>query len=114
MMKTTAEAKEKTAILFLEGKYDISEIIKFEGIFKETIKGMPERIALNLKNLIYIDSSGIGSIIRCMNFASRDNIAFICYDLSDPIFSVFQMAKLDQYIQIMTLEEFESSFSSLN
>ena len=110
-MKTTALTRETTEIIVLSGKYDISEIIKFETQFKELLKKRPERIALNLSDLAYIDSSGIGSIIRCMNFASRDNIQFICFALNDSILSVFKMAKLDQYIVLMSEDEFNATFA---
>lgn len=110
MIQTQTETREKTVIIILSGKYDISEIIRFEALFKEHLKDMPERIALNLNELEYIDSSGIGSLIRCMNFASHENIAFVCYDLNEKISNLFKAARLDQYMPLLTIFEFNALF----
>jgi anti-sigma B factor antagonist len=98
----------------MSGKYDISEIMRFEAQFKDAMKEYPDRIALNLNDLDYIDSSGIGSLIRCMNIAEHDNISFVCYDLSDIMISMFRAAKLDQYLPILTIAEFNALFNDEN
>ena len=110
-MKTQIETRGNTTIIALSGKYDISEIIKFEAMFKDAAKEYPERIALNLSELEYIDSSGIGSIIRCINVAPHERIDFVCCDLNEYIMQIFRAAKLDQYLPLMTLSEFNALFS---
>ena len=113
-MKTITETRKNTIIFSLCGKYDVSDIIRFETQLKEAVKELPERIALNLNELEYIDSSGIGSIIRCMNVASHENIDFVCYDISDRVFGIFKAAKLDQYLRILSLSEFNGLFDDAN
>ena len=98
----------------LNGRYEVNEIIKFEAQFKELLKSFPERIALNLNYLEYIDSSGIGSLIRCMNITAHNNTKFVCFDLNETILSVFITARLDQYIPLLALDDFNSLFDDSN
>lgn len=111
MIQTQTEIRDTTVIVILSGKYDISEILRFEALFKELLKEMPERIALNLNELEYIDSSGIGSLIRCMNFASHESVPFVCYDLNEKLYNLFKAAKLDQYMPLLTIHEFNALFN---
>jgi len=99
--------KEGPLIIFtLNGRYDISEVHNFETVYRHHIDDNPKVIALNLKDLKYIDSSGIGSLVRCMNLALKNNIEFICYDINENVESIFKIAKLDQFISILTKDEF--------
>ncbi len=93
-------------ILTLNGRYDISKIHNFETIYRQNLEDNPKIIALNLRDLKYIDSSGIGSLVRCMNLALKNNIEFICYDINENVESIFKIAKLDQFISILTHDEF--------
>ena len=113
-MKTITETRKNTVIFGLYGKYDVSEIIRFESQFKDAVKELPERIALNLSELDYIDSSGIGSLIRCMNIALHDGVDFLCYDVNDKVVGIFKAAKLDQYLKLLTLSEFNALFDDAN
>ncbi|MEW6527370.1 MAG: STAS domain-containing protein [Spirochaetota bacterium] len=99
--------KEGPLLIFtLNGRYDISEVHNFETVYRHHIEDNPKIIALNLRDLKYIDSSGIGSLVRCMNLALKSNIEFICYDINENVESIFKIAKLDQFISILTQEEF--------
>lgn len=99
-----------TVVINLIGKYDLSEIHNFESIYSEQLKNKPAVIALNLASLNYIDSSGIGSFVRCMNLANKDKLEFLCFGLNENIRSIFMLAKLDQFIKIIPNSEFESRY----
>lgn len=103
--------KENKILIFtLSGRYDISEVHNFESVYRQHIEDEPKIIALNLRELKYIDSSGIGSLVRCMNLALKSNIEFICYDINENVESIFKIAKLDQFISILTHDEFISTY----
>jgi len=79
--------------------------------FKSLLKQHPANIALHMKDLSYIDSSGIGSLIRCMNYAMRENSHLICYDLNDSIRMVFDMTHLGQFIEVLDENDFTSKYT---
>ncbi len=94
----------------LVGEYDIQEVHFFNSLFIDELNKKPSNIALNLGELKYIDSSAIGSLIRCMNMAAKDDINFICYNLNEKIKEIFKLAKLERYFQILSDEEFKKRF----
>ncbi|MCU0822869.1 MAG: STAS domain-containing protein, partial [Spirochaetes bacterium] len=74
------------------GEYDIHEVHFFNSLFIDELNNKPATIALNLKEMTYIDSSAIGSLLRCMNMAMKDNTEFICYSLNERIEEIFRLA----------------------
>ncbi|MBN2402789.1 MAG: STAS domain-containing protein [Spirochaetes bacterium] len=94
----------------LIGKYDIEELLFFSTLFTDEISKKPHVIALNLSELTYIDSSGIGSLIRYMNMASKEKISFICYDLNKNIENTFKISKLDQFLPILSSDDFQKKY----
>ena len=98
-------------IVDLNGSFDIAEVSTFEMRFKSLLKQHPKNIALHLKDLLYIDSSGIGSLIRCMNYAMRENSHLVCYDLSDSIRMVFDMTHLAQFIEVLNENDFVTKYT---
>ncbi len=112
-MRIDVKREENIVNIKLIGKYDLEESLFFNTVFSSEISRKPMVIALNLKDLTYIDSSGIGSLIRYMNIASNENIDFLCYDLNNNIEKIFRISKLDQFLPIMTDEDFNKKYKKL-
>ena len=113
-MKIDIDRNENVVKIKLIGKYDIEELLFFSTLFTDEISKKPTVIALDLAELSYIDSSGIGSLIRYMNMASRENINFLCYNLNKNIENVFKISKLDQFLPILSNEAFQKKYFSLS
>jgi anti-sigma B factor antagonist len=111
-MTTNIHKNGSTVIVDLNGSFDIGEVGTFELRFKSLLKQHPKNIALHMRDLLYIDSSGIGSLIRCMNYAMRENSHLVCYDLNDSIRMVFDMTHLAQFIEVLTEGDFMSRYTS--
>jgi anti-sigma B factor antagonist len=111
MMTTNIHTNGNTVIVHLNGSFDITEVNSFELRFKSLLRQRPKNIALHLKDLLYIDSSGIGSIIRCMNYAMRENSHLVCYDLNDSIRLVFDMTHLAQFVEVLSERDFMSKYT---
>ena len=92
----------------IHGRCQISSIRQVEAFFRSQLEKKPEIIAFNLKNLDYIDSSGIGSLLRLYNLSRKNNIQCIFWELNPEIVTVFQLSRLDSYLPIFTKEQFEN------
>ncbi len=82
-------------------------------LFTDEISKKPPVIALDLAELSYIDSSGIGSLIRYMNMATKENINFLCYNLNKNIENIFKISKLDHFLPILSNEAFQKKYYNL-
>lgn len=91
----------------IHGRYQISSIRQVEGFFRSQLDKKPEIIAFNLKSLDYLDSSGIGSLLRLYNLSRKNSIQCIFWELNPEILTVFQLSRLDSYLPIYTKEQFE-------
>jgi anti-sigma B factor antagonist len=110
MMRKSVEKSTDAAIIVLKGSFDLGEVTEFETLFKSLLMESPEVIAIQMKDLNYIDSSGIGSLIRCMNYALRDGIKLVCYNLNSSIKMVFDVTRLEYFIEVLTEEEFTGKY----
>ncbi|MBN2040093.1 MAG: STAS domain-containing protein [Spirochaetes bacterium] len=97
----------------LIGKYDIEELLFFSTVFSDEISKKPEVIALDLEELTYIDSSGIGSLIRYMNIATKENIEFLCYNLNKNIEDIFKISKMDQFLHILSNDDYHKKCEAI-
>ena len=113
-MRIEINKEEDLRIIKLIGRYDIEEVHDFLLLFINQIDMNFPVIALNLSELSYIDSSGISSLIRCMNIAIKKRVDFLCYNLNKNMRSIFELTKIDQYLKILSEEEFLEKYVSIS
>lgn len=100
-------------IIHIKGKFDIECIEEFENTFqKQLASGKPTQLAIDMNQLDYIDSSGIGSLIKSLNTIKTQKGVLILYGLKPMILNVFKLAKLDMFFQIMTNSEFTNKYNN--
>ncbi len=97
---------ERTVIIKLAGKFNIEEVLNFENACREYIEKKVPTMGLDLSELKYIDSSGIGSLIKTMNITKNNNVELVLLDLQPDIHNVFKIAYLDKFFTISGKAEF--------
>lgn len=98
-------------IVRISGRFNIEEVISFEKAVNEVIEQTPKALSLDMSELKYIDSSGIGSLIKAMNIAKNKNIDLVITDLDKEIMHIFKLAYLDRFFTISTQEEIFKKYS---
>ncbi len=109
-MRISIQRNKNIVDVKIIGEYDIHEVHFFNSLFIDELSNKPAVIALNLKETTYIDSSAIGSLIRCMNMAMKENVEFICYSLNERIEEIFRLARLERCFQILSEEDFQKKY----
>lgn len=110
MLETEITTDGRVSILALRGRYELSTVSLIENIFREQLLAGFEIIGFDFKELNYIDSSGIGSLIRCKNLAEKQKREIVLFNLSSDIQMVFQMSRLDTILNIVSGETFENDY----
>lgn len=100
----------KIKVIEITGKYDIESTEEFETIFNKQLDSKPSVIAVEMGKLDYIDSSGIGSLIKCLNALKTKNGKLILVGMKPMITNVFKLAKLDMFFEILTRPEFDAKY----
>ncbi len=95
--------KNNISILRLNGKLNIETVIKFdETVHELIINDETQIIAVDCKNLQYVDSSGLGSWIQYLNMSKGINKDFYLFDLPDNILIIIEMAFLEKFFKCTT------------
>jgi anti-anti-sigma factor len=97
-------------IIEISGKYDIESTEEFESIFNKQLESKPQIVAIDMTKLDYIDSSGIGSLIKCLNSLKNKNGKMILVGIKPMIMNVFKLAKLDMFFEILSKMDFDTKY----
>ncbi|EMY69880.1 STAS domain-containing protein [Leptospira vanthielii] len=101
----------KIKIIEIAGKFDIESTEEFESIFAKLIEPNPSIVSIDMSRLDYIDSSGIGSLIKSLNSLKNKKGKLILVGMKPMIQNVFKLAKLDMFFEIMTDIDFQTKYA---
>ena len=95
------EVKEEGNIstVFLNGEIDMDVADKAKTVINPLIEAGKE-VHINLKDVSYMDSSGISVLIESHQKAGEKNTKVILKDISKPVLKVIMMAKLEQILNL--------------
>jgi anti-sigma B factor antagonist len=67
--------------------------------------GKKPKLALNLRDLQYIDSSGIATLIEVLKSAQRLQMEFVLFGLSPAVQDAFRLTHVNRIFRIVETEE---------
>jgi len=97
-------------IIDLEGEFDIDVIRMVETTWSEAVGKKPSVIGFNCKDLKFIDSSALGTLVKFMNSASNKKINLALFNVAPSIISILKTSRLDKFFTIHSKEDFERKY----
>ncbi|MDH5718520.1 MAG: STAS domain-containing protein [Spirochaetia bacterium] len=95
------------------GKLDINETEEFEkNIISNALESDKKMIGINLEKLEYIDSSGLGVLIKLLNQSKNKNKEFCVFGAQPKIQNIFQISRLEKFFTFISTVEFKSKYPS--
>jgi anti-sigma B factor antagonist len=91
-------------VVDLEGEVDLGTSPNLRRALFDLL-GKTSKLALNLKSLRYIDSSGIATLIEVLKDAQRLQKDFILFGLSPAVQDVFRLTHVNRIFRIVDTEE---------
>jgi anti-sigma B factor antagonist len=87
----------------------VGEISTFSGdvldqAYEQAVQGNFRTIIFNFSGLTYMNSFGIGMLIRLLIHARRENKNVVGYGLNDHYRQIFEITRLDQVIPLYASE----------
>lgn len=110
MLSVSVNQLGDVVVIDLEGEFDIDVIRNVEKAWNEVLEKKPGVIAFNCKELKFIDSSALGTLVKFMNSATNRKITLTLFNLSPQITAIFKTSKLDKFFSINSKEEFEQKY----
>ena len=104
-MNIKQEEKNGILICYVSGEIDINTSPQFKKIFDKLIGAKKEKIVLNFKNVSYIDSSGLATLVEILKGLRSYGGKFKLSNLSTKVKNLFEITKLDTLFDIVPKEE---------
>jgi len=108
-MQITKRVKGNIEILAIKGELDLNNAGAVKTILEREINAGKIYLVIDMKNLEYIDSSGIGVFINTVNKIRSLRGIFVLMGLNDNIRRIFNLTKLTSFFKIINSEEELSS-----
>ncbi len=99
-MKVTKKVVENFVILTISGRLDMTNVSEIKSIFDKEIEAGAINVAINMSELDYIDSSGIGSFIGLMSKLKQKGGNVFLFGMKPDIHKIFQMTKLLGFFKV--------------
>lgn len=105
-MQIVARAIKGWTILDLSGDIDLAHSPAMrKALLGEIKEKRTPKVFLNLKNVRYIDSSGIASLVEGLKASRDQGSRLILYGLSTSVREVMQLSRLQKIFEIYDDEE---------
>lgn len=106
MLQISARHLDKTTILDVSGDIDLASSPELrKALLRELRELRIPRVVLNLKEVHYVDSSGVASLVEGLK-ASRDlGSRLVLFGLNPAVREVLQLSKLLRIFEITDTEE---------
>jgi len=100
----------KTTILHLNGPLTLSTLFEFQESLRQP--GLEDTI-LDLSEVPYMDSAGLGAIMSHWAHTQRNKFKFAIAGANDRVRTVFEMTKVDSVLPVVaSAEEAERKFQA--
>ena len=93
-------------LIMLTGELDAYHSIEFKEKMMEVIRGRGDKILLDMTDLSYIDSAGLGALVSLLKRASENSKELRLFGLRGNVKKIFELTRLNMVFNIFdTLEE---------
>lgn len=103
-MKTATREQTGATIVDVFGDIDMGTSVDLRKTLLDSLKNTP-RLVVNLREVRYIDSSGIASLVEVLKEARIKEKRLVLFGLSTAVREVLQLTRLTKIFEIRETEE---------
>jgi anti-sigma B factor antagonist len=101
-------------IIRIKGEFFLGYVRQVEETWNKLVLMSPEVIAIDCRDMTFVDSSAIGTFVKFLHNSMAHNIKLIFFDLNESISRIFNKAKLNKIFTILSREDFEKLYIHKN
>jgi anti-sigma B factor antagonist len=87
-------------VIAIEGEVDLKTSPQLRDELLEVVGQAPEKIVVDLSQVRYMDSSGVGTIVEAKRRADSNGATILLAGLQPRVRSVFEITQLDKFFTI--------------
>jgi anti-anti-sigma factor len=110
-MDISIRNKDNVFVIHVAGSLDIYTSLDFKNFLESNVQKENCHVVINLEKLTYIDSSGIGMLIKQLNYVQELNGKFSISNMKPGVEKVFKVAGLTSYFHSIPEDEFKQNFT---
>lgn len=110
-MEIEVTKDQNRAILKLNGNLDIHTSMDLKSVLEKNVDDSIKVVIIDMDKLNFIDSSGIGTLIKSLNFVQGKGGQLYVVNMKPVIEKVFKVSGLTSYFEILTTEEYDKILS---
>jgi anti-anti-sigma factor len=101
LLEIEVEHDGGATVVRVAGELDLSETTSFEGKMLEVEQGQPPILVIDLRELRFMDSSGLRMILEADARARREARRLVVVQGPEPVHRVFLIALLDKRLEFV-------------
>ncbi|SDX66188.1 STAS domain-containing protein [Paenibacillus sp. PDC88] len=95
--KAETEVNNNTCTVYLSGELDLSVAPDFRNTMEPLVANMDQNLIVNLKDLKYIDSTGIGILLSILKARHAKDASFMVEEVPGNIQKLFDMTGITKF-----------------
>lgn len=95
----------QSAVVAVVGDIDLNSSAEFQEALLGLLAQGPQNIVLNLREVPYMDSSGVASLVKLLSRARKVGAAVSLVELGERTRSLLEITRLDSVFDIYPTEE---------
>jgi len=99
--RTAAQSGDRL-VLRVEGELDLSTVDQFAGALDDALEAEPGEIVLDLRDLHFIDSSGVGAYVTAYRRARSRQVRLRIGDRSPAVARVLELSGVEEALRAET------------
>jgi anti-sigma B factor antagonist len=112
-MEFTVHQEGDVAIVVLHGELDVALAPKLKTLLKETIEKGHKKIVVDMKDVLFVDSSCLGVMVNAHKLAVGLKSAIKFAQSSEQVRKIFELTRTDKHLSFhATIGEAIKSFES--
>ncbi|MCB1146681.1 MAG: STAS domain-containing protein [Leptospiraceae bacterium] len=111
-MEVRVNAQPDFTIISAKGSLDMYSSLDLKNRTDSLTIKAGHHVVFDLNEVSYIDSSGIGTLIKIVNTIQEKQAEFFITGLKPMIEKIFKIAGLMNYFTVLTDEEFKAKYPS--
>ncbi len=96
---------ETATVVALSGDVDLHHAPTLHATLVNIANGRPKRLIVNLEEVPYMDSSGVGTLVEILRRVTAYKGTMALIGLNPRVRSVFEITKLDKFFTICDTEQ---------
>ena len=102
--QVSAQEKDGVSVIHVTGEVDLHTCPRLHAVMQEVMKNESKNCVLNLTDIQYIDSTGLGVVAHSAKSLGQEGGALAIVCTKSQIRKVFELSGLDKKVHLFDLE----------